>query len=397
MLLELQNLRDQLIKLKENIVKLGPERRQKEIGEKKLDESNELVSQAADIVSQLKEQKIKLSPSEIQLSNTLVDEINEIYIRIKTLLAFVDTESQTENKMAKSGFDIKTAIALLPIMTGQEDVTKQLIDGILMYSSLINDESQQTLIEFVIKTRVSSSAKLRLKTSYLSVEALVDDMRKFLLPKKSAESIQSQLYRARQGRRSVEAYGAEIEDLFVNLTISQADGDDSRYDILRPMNEKSAIKRFADGLSDPKLSTIISSRQFTSLPEAIRTAIDEQTSSPRDDQIFHYGRNQPRNYYRDNNDRFSHYRGNFKFNRGRNTYGTQYYSNSKNRPYVSQVSQPDPVQRPPQYFARSARGGQRPRASPRPAAARVEYICDDTAHSTPVNNNDNDNMQFFRE
>lgn len=182
MLLELQNIHDQLEKLKENIVKLGPERRQKEIGRKKLDESHQLVSQAADIVSQLKGQKIKLSPSEIQLSNTLVDEINEIYIRIKTLLAFVDTESQTENKMAaKSGFDIKTAIALLPIMTGQEDVTKQLIDGILMYSSLINDESQKTIIDFVIKTRVSSSAKLRLKTAYLSVEALVDDMRKFLL------------------------------------------------------------------------------------------------------------------------------------------------------------------------------------------------------------------------
>lgn len=390
MLLELQSLRDQLNKLKENIVKLGPERRQKEIGRKKLDESSQLVSQAADIVSLLKEQKFKLSPSEIQLSNSLVDEINEIHIRIKTLLAFVDTESQTENKMAKSGFDIKTAIALLPIMTGQEDVTKQLVDGILMYSSLINDESQKTLIDFVIKTRVSSSAKLRLKTSYLSVEALVIDMRKFLLPKKSAESIQSQLYRARQGRRSVEAYGAEIEDLFVNLTISQADGNDSRYDILRPINEKSAIKRFADGLSDPKLSTIISSRQFTSLPEAIRTAIDEQTSSPPDDQILHYGRNQPLNYYRNNNGRYPHYRGNFKFYRGRNTYGTQYYSNSKNRSNIPYVSQPDPVQRPPQYFARSARGGQRPRA-------RVQHVCDDTAPTTTENNNDNDNMQFFRE
>lgn len=181
------------------------------------------------------------------------------------------------------------------------------------------------------------------------------------------------------------------------MTISQADGNDSRYDILRPINEKSAIKRFADGLTDPKLSTIISSRQFTSLPEAIRTAIDEQTSSPRDDQIFHYGHNQPRSNYRNNNGRFSHYRGNFKFNRGRNTYGTQYYSNFNNRPYVSQVSQPDPVQRPSQYFARSARGGQRPRGSPHRAPARVQHLSDDTAHSTSVNNNDNDNMQFFRE
>ncbi|XP_063359875.1 uncharacterized protein LOC134649088 [Cydia amplana] len=191
--------------------------------------------------------------------------------------------------MAKPSFDVKTAIALLPVMTGQEDTTKQLIDGILMYSSIINSETQQVLIEFVLKTRLSSSAKLRLKTSYTSVELLIADMRTFLLPKKSSESIQAQLYRARQGRRTIEAFGAEIEDLFINLTISQADGNDSRYDILRPLNEKSAIKRFADGLADPKLSTIISSRQFTSLPEAIRTAIDEHSSSPRQDQVLHYG------------------------------------------------------------------------------------------------------------
>jgi hypothetical protein len=395
MLQELKNLRDQLNKLKENIVKLGSERRQKEIGKKKLEASNEIINQAADIVSQLKEQKTEVSSSVIQLSNLLIEEINETYIKIKTLLSFVDTESQTENKMAKPGFDIKTAIALLPIMTGQEDVTKQLIDGILMYSTLINDDAHKTLIDFVLKTRLSSSAKLRLKMSYISVEALVIDMRNFLLTKKSAESIQAQLYRARQGRRSVESFGAEIEELFVNLTISQADGNDSRYDILRPMNEKSAIKRFADGLADPKLSTIISSRQFTSLPEAIRTAIDEQISSPNDDQISYYQHYQHRNNYRNNNGRYPHYRGNFRSNRGRNnTYGTQYYSNSNNRPYVSQS---DPGQRTRQYFAPSAHRGLGPRGSPRPALARVQHIHDDTAPSTSVNTNENDNMQFFRE
>jgi hypothetical protein len=47
--------------------------------------------------------------------------------------------------MANPGFDIKTAIALLPIMNGHDDVTKQLIDGILMYSSLINNDAQKTM------------------------------------------------------------------------------------------------------------------------------------------------------------------------------------------------------------------------------------------------------------
>ncbi|XP_063367108.1 uncharacterized protein LOC134655576 [Cydia amplana] len=314
MLAELQSIRDRLNKLREDIVKLGPDRRRKEIGRKKLDESNELYNRAADIVSQLQEQTEKYKASELELANTHINDIADTYSRIKIALNYFDTESQTEEKMAKPSFDVKTAIALLPVMTGQEDTTKQLIDGILMYSSIINSETQQVLIEFVLKTRLSSSAKLRLKTSYTSVELLIADMRTFLLPKKSSESIQAQLYRARQGRRTIEAFGAEIEDLFVNLTISQADGNDSRYDVLRPLNEKSAIKRFADGLADPKLSTIISSRQFTSLPEAIRTAIDEHSSSPRQDQVLHYGSGHSRNNYGNRNAHSARY----NRNRGRN-------------------------------------------------------------------------------
>lgn len=376
-------VRDQLNKLRENIVKLGPERRQKEIGKNKLKESTELYNRAADIVSLLKEQTTNLSHSEIELYNILVGEISEIYGKIKNLLKYFDSTSQTENKMATSGFDIKTAIALLPIMNGQEDITKQLIDAILMYSSLIDNEAQKTLIDFVLKTRVSSSAKLRLKSVYVSVESLVEDMRKFLLPKKSAESIQTQLFRTTQGRRSIEAFGAEIEDLFVNLTISQADGNDSRYEILRPLNEKSAIKRFADGLSDQKLSTIISSRQFTSLPEAIRTAIDEEASSPKDEQMFHYRRYKP----------ISSYRGQFNINRGRNMYGTTYYSNSKNR---RNITQPNVEHCPRQQFAGSAQGGRRPHHL---ATARVQQITDDTANapSGQDNNDENSNKQFFRE
>jgi hypothetical protein len=51
MLHELASIRDQLNELRENIVKLGPEWRQKEIGKNKLLESNELYKRAADIVS----------------------------------------------------------------------------------------------------------------------------------------------------------------------------------------------------------------------------------------------------------------------------------------------------------------------------------------------------------
>ncbi|XP_063367642.1 uncharacterized protein LOC134656055 [Cydia amplana] len=291
--------------------------------------------------------------------------------------------------MAKPSFDVKTAIALLPVMTGQEDTTKQLIDGIIMYSSIINSETQQVLIEFVLKTRLSSSAKLRLKTSYTSVELLIADMRTFLLPKKSSESIQAQLYRARQGRRTIEAFGAEIEDLFVNLTISQADGNDSRYDILRPLNEKSAIKRFADGLADPKLSTIISSRQFTSLPEAIRTAIDEHSSSPQQEQVLHYGRNHYRNNYGNRNAHSARYNRGQPFNMQRNTFGTRYYSSNNRSVGISQHVPTNRVKRP-DNFADSAATVRRPARAPARPNTRAQHI-------QPSHDDEKPNRQFFRD
>lgn len=50
-------------------------------------------------------------------------------------------------------------------------------------------------------------------------------MKKHLIQKKSAVALQSHLSRTKKGNRSIESFGTVIEDLFVNLTFAQADGD----------------------------------------------------------------------------------------------------------------------------------------------------------------------------
>ncbi|KAG7296210.1 hypothetical protein JYU34_021316 [Plutella xylostella] len=285
---QLKELHHNINLIKEYLVKIGPERRKQQIAYKKLQEANDQYSKLDNILVRVN-QEIKekqLGTECCELLHKLISDVHITYRKIKGLLSSLDSSSQTEDiehriqhklyKMADS-FDIKTAISLLPVMTGQEQVTNQLIDGILLYSSLINDSSKNTLIDFVLKTRLSASAKLRLKSTYSNVQSLVDDIRKYLLPKKSTVALQTQLFSTTQGRRSIENFGTEIEELFVNLTIAQADGDSTKYDVLRPLNEKTAIKRFSDGLSDQRLSTIIASRQFESLPDAIRAALDEQS------------------------------------------------------------------------------------------------------------------------
>lgn len=66
--------------------------------------------------------------------------------------------------------------------------------------------------------------------------------------------------------------------MFVELTISQADGDSSKFEVLKPINEQIAIKRFADGLRNDRISTIIAARNYSHLKDAISAAKDEEAT-----------------------------------------------------------------------------------------------------------------------
>lgn len=312
----LQSLRDNLKYILEYLTKLGPERRSQPLGKNKLEEAKLAYSKLECIVSQINNQIVKsqIDTDDLTIIKTLITEIDLIYDKIKTFICVETvkkTDSPTELKMGSDNkFDLKTAIALLPVMTGHESTTKALIDGIELYSSMIDTESHKQLINFVLKTRLSSSAKLRLKQKYDVVQDLLRDMNKYLIQKQSAVSLQSKLLNTCQGKnRSIESYGSELENLFVNLTIAQSDNDAAKFDILRPINEKVAIKRFADGLENARLSTIIASRTFESLPEAIRCAIDEQNLSSNHQEVMKIRRFNPstqmHHNYRQNNNRFN--------------------------------------------------------------------------------------------
>ncbi|KAI5639004.1 hypothetical protein NE865_08456 [Phthorimaea operculella] len=182
--------------------------------------------------------------------------------------------------MATEVFELKIAMSLLPVMTDVESNTKELINGIEYYDSILEKpECKTKLINFVLKSRLSPSAKLRLSATYATVASLLKDMRAQLLSKKASTSIQTKLLQTRQNDRSISDYGKEISELMVDLTISQANGDAASYTVLKPLNEKMAIKRFADGLRNRRLSTIIAARNYSSLKDAVQAAQDEEVAS----------------------------------------------------------------------------------------------------------------------
>lgn len=268
------DLYEELSKLRDDSRKLGPKRRQDKIGQKKLLQTQQIYAKYEQLIEEVSD---KLDKSEISLEDSkLVTsyciKIEKIYSSIKGYFAENATMSSQDN------FEIKTAVSLLPVMDGSEDVTNQLIDAIELYETMIKQDDVKILINFVLKTRLTQSAKLRLVGPYTTVKDLVDDMKSHLLTKKSATALQTRLMAARQGNRSIDKFGQELEDLFVRLTVTQAGTSTEAYKVLRPLNEKTAIQKFAEGLRNEKLSTVITARGFDTLKDAIQSAKDAEVS-----------------------------------------------------------------------------------------------------------------------
>lgn len=100
-----------------------------------------------------------------------------------------------------------------------------------------------------------------------------------LLPKKSSTAIQSKLHSCTQNNLSIDEYGKLFTELLVDMTVLQSDRKPENYKVLKPINEKQAIKRFAEGWRNRRLSTIIAAPNFNSLKNAIQPAVDEETEA----------------------------------------------------------------------------------------------------------------------
>lgn len=278
---QLSLLCNELKTIRAYLIKIGANRRQGEIRNVKLQETEVVLNKFDTLKNEISQLITKglILKDEVTLIDKLCISFDSLYNEILNLCSENSSqEAQSSEKM--ESFELKTALTLLPVMTDEEKITKQLIDGIEYYDSVLKAESKTNLIQFVLKSRLSQSAKLKLNSAYTTTAELIKDMKSLLLPKKAATAIQSKLQNIRQNNMTVRDFGKEIAELFVDLTISQADGNADSFQVLKPLNEKMAIKRFADGLRNRRLSTIIAARGFNSLKDAVQAAQEEDEVTP---------------------------------------------------------------------------------------------------------------------
>lgn len=313
---DLNDLYSELKNIRTYLVKIGPSRRKSEITSKKIKEAQDLVSKFNSILELLNNLSDKFQVSDSLRIEKISTEFFGLYECILNLCSS-SLSGKINETMAK--FDLKIAMNLLPVASDDEVSIKQLIDGIEYYMLELDKESQKKLIHFVLKNRLSQGAKLKLESSYDSIDDLIRAMKCNLLPKKSAPAIQARLNNFKQNNLSVEEFGRQLTNMFVDLTISQSEGNESDFKVLRPRNEKHAIKVFADGLRNRRLGTIVTARNYSSLNEAVQAALDEDCSAaPSEDILTMRYRNYNQNYHFRGHR--NSYAGQFRGQRGRGTH-----------------------------------------------------------------------------
>lgn len=324
---DFQKLLDEILGILKNLNKDNLARRTDEliISRKleKLDELKQTFLNLKNVFNESKHSQEKIS--EVKGTADLIvkyfKEINDI---IQDRLDNIKKSAITETANMAEKFCLKTAGSLLPIMDNKEDTTKQLIDAIELYDSMLDEGSKKILIAFVIKTRLSQSAKLKLKSTYLSIEELSADLKKHFIITKSPTQLSLQLNRMKQNHLTIDQFGRKIEELLEDLTISQANGNTNILDVLRSVNEKVAVSVFANGLQSNELRTIVKARNYVELSEAIKGAKEEEPMQQQNShELYHF--NHRGNYNKKRGNSF-----NYNPNRGNYNKTTQYQNNSRN-------------------------------------------------------------------
>lgn len=385
------------------LIKIGPSRREGKILERKKEEAKCIFHKFNSLIdiynAQLKSDE---SYKYISLISKINEEFNSLYSEILKLCSkeIKGGKFSPQSDIMADTFELKVALSLLPVANDEVSSLKHLIEGIEYYGSILsNAECKNKLVNFVLKTRLSQNAKLKLCPNYESLDSLLKDMRKCLLPQKSSTAIQTKLQQAYQHEKSVVEFGKEITDLFVDLTISQADGDQNAYNILRPLNEKYAIRRFADGLRSRRLSLIVAARNFTSLKDAIQSAQDEEITTSQTAEVMGIHRN-PNSFNSDFNRNSVTSRGRY------NNHRRFYIPVARGRGYPTQQQQPQSngyrpraaYQRGSRQFSRGYRGRSLPKHN-RGTRNHINIMHSDS-NSTDANDTDHPHAEslnhFFR-
>ncbi|KAK9882470.1 hypothetical protein WA026_021504 [Henosepilachna vigintioctopunctata] len=278
-----QKLNNDLKTFRDNLRKDNTARRtDEEVINRKFKDLDKFKDYLAQVDKKLDQKVIdkEINDSSIEQILEMKDQIND---KINNSLKILSTRRQETQAT-----DQRTASSLLPKLDGKIETTHHLIECIELYESALDQINKPLLVNYVLKACIGHVEKIRLKQSYNSVDELIADIKTHFLPKQSASALAARLQACQQGSTDIEEYGRSIEILMSELTIAQAGNDARALEIFKGANEKIAVDVFARGIKNFETRTIIKSRNFNKLSDAINAAKEEAVLHQQNASVLHF-------------------------------------------------------------------------------------------------------------
>lgn len=201
-------------------------------------------------------------------------EINVIRERSKNIQT---NPIEIENKMA---LNINHALKIIPLFDGKLTELHRFCSCVEVFWSQITKLEEKTLFMKIVKTKLCDQAyEVVHYKNFDTWEDLKLALESKFLKRRSQGAVSAELVCIVQGRNeTVKSFASKIEALLYELNdICISRQGLVNAEIIKSINESTALNSFQDGLKD-NLKIIIKSHHFKNLSDAIAQAVEEEIS-----------------------------------------------------------------------------------------------------------------------
>lgn len=247
----------------------------------KLEELTKIQTEAEKILSS-KEYSKEFRAQKLTEFIRLKTEYIEVLQQHKTkTLVTEDTETEPEDVKMETK-EIIEYMKIIPIFTGDRKTLENFISTVQLIADSLPDTKKVSFFDFIFKNRIEAKIQNKIKQleNPQNITELLKQLQSIFRPKRTANSILSQLTRLTQGDHTIIRFSEYIETLIIELTELQTiELGESHRPTIASVNYSIALNTFKNGLNDRSIIQTLNAAKVKTFQEAIAVAEEARMSN----------------------------------------------------------------------------------------------------------------------
>lgn len=196
----------------------------------------------------------------------------------------LDADILKDNKIPNmSKLNTDFALKIIPTFDGTASQLHRFLNCCEVVHKKLTSDDDKSLFLSIVQTKLTDKAYEVIKyTEYENYSDLKSELQKQFLEKRTLELIQNELVTIKQKPREEDLdFANRVERLLADLNSACSNTNNSQLpDPIKELNNRTALRAYQEGLRQP-LKLFIKACRFTTLKEAIESALIEGKSTPQ--------------------------------------------------------------------------------------------------------------------